>query len=133
MLETLLPHRGDALFLRDIVTHDATSLCALASVPRSSAYADDGAVDALLAFEIAAQAAAAHGGLSGAGTAPAAAPGFLVGVKALELVAATFPAERKVPVRVRLLGRAQQLASWSFEFGEPTAVIARGEFSVWTA
>lgn len=132
MVESLLPHRGEALFLREVVTHDQGSLTALASVPDRSAYADAGAVDALLAIEIAAQAAAAHAGLQRSDARESPGTGFLVGIKTLDILAPSFLAEQKIEVRIRLLGRAQQLASWSFELGDPRSVIARGELSVWS-
>src|SRR5262249_36772066 len=63
LIESLLPHRGDALFLREVIAHDAGSIEAVATVPPRSPYATGGRADALLAFEIAAQAAAAWASL----------------------------------------------------------------------
>lgn len=132
MLEQLLPHRGEALFLREIVAHDADSVTAWASVKEDSPYVAHDLADALLAIEIAAQAAAAHAGLvSGAGE-TGTRQGYLVGVKTLTLLAPSFATKTQIAIRVRLLGRAAQLATWSFVFGSPERPIAEGEISVWS-
>src|SRR2546429_308836 len=84
-IDSLLPHRGDALFVRSIESFDTGSIHARASVPHDSPYAQDGTADALLAIELAAQAAAAHGVLSASQR--AAKLGMLVSVRSLELQA----------------------------------------------
>lgn len=132
MLEQLLPHRGKALFLREIVAHDADSVTAWASVPEDSPYVAHDLVDALLSIEIAAQAAAAHAGLAKEADGAGARQGYLVGVKTLTLSTPSFATRTRISVRVRLLGRAAQLATWSFVFGGPERPIAEGEISVWS-
>jgi predicted hotdog family 3-hydroxylacyl-ACP dehydratase len=130
--EPLLPHRGEALFLRDVTSFDARSVAAVASVPRGSCYASEGRAEALLAIELAAQAAAAHAAATGSRIGEREAAGLLVGVKELRLRVAAFPCDEEVTVSASLEGRAQQLAIWRFEVAcASVGVIASGTLSVW--
>jgi predicted hotdog family 3-hydroxylacyl-ACP dehydratase len=86
-LEALLPHRGAMCLLDSVQAHDAAGVLCRAASHRSPAnpLRVDGRLPALAAIEYAAQAMAAHGALSGGGSAT---PGRLVAVRDARLHAA---------------------------------------------
>jgi predicted hotdog family 3-hydroxylacyl-ACP dehydratase len=110
--DTLLPHRGAALFLRTVVSWEPGVLAAVCVVPPESPFVQAGRAPAFVGLDAAAQAAGAllrleqTGGR--AGEAPR--PGYLVAVRAARFASAWIRAGRELRVDVRRTGSAGPLA-----------------------
>jgi predicted hotdog family 3-hydroxylacyl-ACP dehydratase len=128
----LIPHKGPALFLEQVVSWSDRVLSARLRVPSSSPFAREGSVPALASVELGAQAAAAHASLR-AGASGEGGSGYLVGVKELSLRASDFPADRTVDVEVALEVCIGQLAGYGFELRLDGALVARGAITTWMA
>jgi 3-hydroxyacyl-[acyl-carrier-protein] dehydratase len=131
-LDALLPHRPPMRFLTAVEEErDGGAVCA-ASVPEGSAFDEGGWAPALVAVEMAAQAAAAGEALGrrragGRG----ARLGYLVRVRGVRFartrvaVAATFRAS------VHPASAVPPLSTYAFEVGDSAGVVAAGTFSTW--
>jgi predicted hotdog family 3-hydroxylacyl-ACP dehydratase len=106
--ESLVPHRGNALFLRRVLEARGSALRALGVIPGGSAFAEGGAVPCYVGLDLAAQAAAALETLRL--SAPGPEIGYLVGIREARFEEATLPLYRDILVEVRLQDRAGPLA-----------------------
>ena len=130
---SLLPHRAPARFAARVLRADAERLDLEALVPEASAFVRDGAAPALLALEIAAQAAACFETLVRvrAGGAGEARRGYLVGARDVVLDGGPLPAGRPILAAVRLAACAPPLSRYAFEVGAGGRL--RGEVSTFLA
>ena len=129
----LLPHRPPARFAARVRRADDAGLDLEALIPEASAFVRDGAAPALLALEIAAQAAACFETLARlrAGGAGGARRGYLVGARDVVLAGGPLPAGRPVLASVRLAACAPPLSRYAFEVGAGGRL--RGEVSTFLA
>jgi predicted hotdog family 3-hydroxylacyl-ACP dehydratase len=107
--ETLVPHRGNALFLRQVLRHEADSIECIGVIPGSSAFVRDGRAPAYVGLELAAQAAGALEALSSEEAPLVPRAGYLVGVREARFASEWIPADSEVHARVRRTGRAGPL------------------------
>ena len=131
-LDALLPHRPPMRFLTAVEEERDGGVVCAASVPEGSAFDEGGWAPALVAVEMAAQAAAAGEALgrrrAGGGGARL---GYLVGARGVRFsrarvaVAATFRAS------VRPAAAVPPLSTYSFEVGDSEGVVAAGTLSTW--
>jgi len=130
---SLLPHRAPARFAARVLRADDERLDLEALIPDESAFVRDGAAPALLALEIAAQAAACFETLVRvrAGGAGEARRGYLVGARDVVLDGGPLPAGRPVLAAVRLAACAPPLSRYAFEVGAGGRL--RGEVSTFLA
>ena len=130
---SLLPHRPPARFAARVRRADDAGLDLEALVPEASAFVRDGAAPALLALEIAAQAAACFETLVRvrAGGAGEARRGYLVGARDVVLDGGPLPAGRPILAAVRLAACAPPLSRYAFEVGAGGRL--RGEVSTFLA
>ncbi|MEN6632247.1 MAG: hypothetical protein ABFD84_07445 [Candidatus Polarisedimenticolia bacterium] len=130
---SLLPHRAPARFAARVLRADDERLDLEALVPEASAFVRDGAAPALLALEIAAQAAACFETLVRvrAGGAGEARRGYLVGARDVVLDGGPLPAGRPILAAVRLAACAPPLSRYAFEVGAGGRL--RGEVSTFLA
>jgi predicted hotdog family 3-hydroxylacyl-ACP dehydratase len=107
--ETLIPHRGEALFLREILWHEGGTLECVGVIPGSSPFVHEGQAPSFVGLELAAQAAAALQMLE-CSERPLAPPrGYLVGVREARFTSPWIPADREIHTRVRRTGQAGPL------------------------
>ena len=100
----LLPHRGRAVLLDRVLSHDGlTTVCAVD--PRASTLyrGRDGSVPSYVGLEYMAQTVAAHGGLLDRAAGRAARPGLFLGSRRLEFSVAGFAAGRPLEASARHL------------------------------
>ena len=130
---SLLPHRAPARFAARVLRADDERLDLEALVPEASAFVREGAAPALLALEIAAQAAACFETLVRvrAGGAGEARRGYLVGARDVVLDGGPLPAGRPILAAVRLAACAPPLSRYAFEVGAGGRL--RGEVSTFLA
>ncbi|HNX19255.1 MAG TPA: hypothetical protein PKG80_03195 [Acidobacteriota bacterium] len=130
---SLLPHRAPARFAARVLRADDERLDLEALVPEASAFVREGAAPALLALEIAAQAAACFETLVRvrAGGPGEARRGYLVGARDVVLDGGPLPAGRPVLAAVRLAACAPPLSRYAFEVGAGGRL--RGEVSTFLA
>lgn len=130
---SLLPHRAPARFAARVLRADDERLDLEALVPEASAFVRDGAAPALLALEIAAQAAACFETLVRvrAGGPGEARRGYLVGARDVVLDGGPLPAGRPILAAVRLAACAPPLSRYAFEVGAGGRL--RGEVSTFLA
>jgi predicted hotdog family 3-hydroxylacyl-ACP dehydratase len=96
-IEELVPHRGAMLLLDEIVSYQADSIVARASVARDAWYADErGAMPAWIGVELMAQAAAACAGMEARKQNAPPRAGMLVGCRAYRATSPTFSGTLKV-------------------------------------
>jgi predicted hotdog family 3-hydroxylacyl-ACP dehydratase len=107
--ESLVPHRERALFLRQVLRHEADSIECVGVIPGSSAFVHEGRAPSYVGLELAAQAAAALQVLSSHETPLTPQRGYLVGVREARFASAWIPADREVHARVRRTGQAGPL------------------------
>jgi predicted hotdog family 3-hydroxylacyl-ACP dehydratase len=109
--ESLVPHRGTALFLRQVVEWDAESIVCIAVIPESNALVRRGRAPAFVGLEVAAQATAALRTLN-EDTDAAAGPrqGYLVGVREARFNGGGLPAGSELRASARRSGAAGPLA-----------------------
>jgi len=130
---SLLPHRAPARFAARVLRADDERLDLEALVPEASAFVREGAAPALLALEIAAQAAACFETLVRvrAGGPGEARRGYLVGARDVVLDGGPLPAGRPILAAVRLAACAPPLSRYAFEVGAGGRL--RGEVSTFLA
>ncbi len=109
--ESLVPHRGNALFLRRVVEWDAESIVCVAVIPESNALVRGGRASALVGLEVAAQATAALRTLNEDADAVAAGSrrGYLVGVREARFNGGWLPAGSELRASARRSGSAGPL------------------------
>ena len=127
-LERLLPHRGPARFVQQVLHRDAQRAECVAVVPRTSAYAAGGSAAALLVVELAAQAAGVHHGLSGHGGSPG---GRLVGLKSLHLATGQLACDLETRLFVTLEDLRLPLATYRFQASAGGTELASGVLTLW--
>ena len=109
--EGLVPHRGNALFLRQVVEWDAEGIVCVAVIPESNALVRGGRAPAFVALEVAAQATAALRTLNEDADAVAAGSrrGYLVGVREARFNGGWLPAGSELRAFARRSGSAGPL------------------------
>ena len=140
-LDRLLPHRATMRLVAAVESEPDDGIVCAARVPAGSPFAANGTAPALVAIEMAAQAAAvfealrrfrASGGESDSAI-DAAGPriGYLVGARGVRFLAARIPAGAACQVAIHLAGLAGPLSTYRFDVdrgGDPVAV---GSVSTW--
>lgn len=142
--DRLLPHRPPMRFVTAIEAEREDGIACLARVPSGSPFAPDGEAPALVAIEMAAQAAAVFEALRRvppaprpggppAGPAQEAGPriGYLVGARGVRFFSIGFPAGADCRVAIRLSGLAGPLSTYRFEVTRAGEPAAEGAFSTW--
>jgi predicted hotdog family 3-hydroxylacyl-ACP dehydratase len=114
---TLVPHRGRALFLREVLRAAGDTASCRARIPADSPFVNAGAAPSLVGLDVAAQAAAALEALLRAGPSESGALrlGYVVGIREARFDAATLPADTDLTVDVHLLEGASALAAHEVE------------------
>ena len=134
--EGLLPHGPPAHLVVGIEACSAAGAVCAARVPEGHPLASSGAAPALMAIEMAAQAAGVFEALSrGAGGAgeEGGAPrlGYLVGARGVRFPRAAIPVETVCTASVRLVAAAGALSSYDFEVTCAGVALATGRVSTW--
>lgn len=129
-LRELLPHAGSMALLREVLAEDETSLTCAAIIGGGSPLANPAGAPAIVALELAAQAAAAH--RAGKGGSGGAAQGYLVRARDVRLRVRRLPADRSLQVEVRLEGSAPPLAMYRFTIRAGDEKMAAGRISTWS-
>jgi 3-hydroxymyristoyl/3-hydroxydecanoyl-(acyl carrier protein) dehydratase len=134
----LLPHGPAARFIEAIRSESGDGVVCAARVPAAHPLGASGSAPALLAIEMAAQAAGifearrrAPGGAAAAGAETGPRLGYLVGARDVRFGRVTFPGEAACTARVRLAGVAGALTSYEFEVLCEEAPLAAGRVSTW--
>jgi predicted hotdog family 3-hydroxylacyl-ACP dehydratase len=127
-LEELLPHRPPMCFVTSILSETADGLTCAGRVPAGSPLVHSGSAPALVALEVAAQAAAAWEGLLRWRERGHAAPriGYLVALRAVAFFAERFPADRILSATVHLEAAAQPLSHYRVDVSLDNMPIVRG-------
>jgi 3-hydroxymyristoyl/3-hydroxydecanoyl-(acyl carrier protein) dehydratase len=136
-LDLLLPHRPPMRFVETIEAEAEEGLACTARVPGASPFAREGDVPALVAIEMAAQAAAVFEALrrrracsgDGAGAGPRV--GYLVGASGVRFFTAGIPAGAGCRVAIRLAGLAGPLSTYAFTVDRGGVPAADGTVSTW--
>ena len=112
-IETLVPHRGPALFVERVVQWNADSIECVGRIPPDSACVSEGFAPSFVALELAAQAAAALEALLRRRSGQAGPlAGYLVGVKEARFQVLRLGAGDELKARVRLIDSAPPLATY---------------------
>ena len=124
----LLPHALPARLIEAIGDHQPERLAARARIPLDSPFAEAGIAPALVALELAAQAAAALEAVERAarGEAGGARRGYLVGARDARWAPPLLPVGPPLAVRVALEARALPLSHYRFEVAVAGTVVATG-------
>lgn len=133
-IEALVPHRGEALWLDRVLSHGDGQTRCLARIAPGHPLVDDGRLPGLAAFELIAQAAAAHATLS-AGHAQEPEPGVVGSVSGVEVTTAWLePSARLEVVVTQLAGGDGATAGFTGEVwadgvrvGTGRVTVARGQ------
>jgi predicted hotdog family 3-hydroxylacyl-ACP dehydratase len=130
--EGLLPHGTPAHLVVRIEACSAAGAVCAARVPEAHPLASSGAAPALMAIEMAAQAAGVFEALTRADEAGGAPRlGYLVGARGVRFLRATIPAETVCSASVRLVAAAGALSSYDFEVTCAATPLATGRVSTW--
>jgi predicted hotdog family 3-hydroxylacyl-ACP dehydratase len=116
--EGLIPHRGPALLVHTIVETGPDAAVCRGRIPAESAFVTDGRAPAVLAIELAAQAAAVQQAMA-ARTAGVAKPGYLVGVRDAALQVDDVRSDVTLVATVRRVARAGPLATYEVSVTGP--------------
>lgn len=129
-IEALVPHRGPALWLDQIVAHEGdTTRCRVRLAP-SHPLAEDGRLPGVCAMEFIAQAAAAHSALRGRAGGRAE-PGVLAGVSGFAVDTPWFEPSSELAVEVRqLAGGDGATASFEGVVWDGPREVGRGRVTV---
>ena len=114
---TLVPHRGLALFIREVVQAERDAASCIGRIPADSPFVTKGVAPCLVGIDVAAQAAAVleallRGGDPDDGTSRLA---YIVGIREARFETATLPAGIDLTVHVRLLETVSALAAHEVE------------------
>jgi len=124
----LLPHAFPARLIVALGEHRPEQLAARARIPAESPFAEGGVAPALVALELAAQAAAALEAIERAarGEGGGARRGYLVGARDARWAPPLLPVGVPLDVRVTLDARALPLSHYRFEIALAGAAVATG-------
>ncbi len=113
-IEELLPHRGPALLLVDVIEVDAQKIRAVGRIASDHpAVGSEGTAPVVLAVELAAQGAAVLEAWNAGDREGESRIGYLVGLRSVGLAEGTLPAETPLQVWVRREASAPPLARFS--------------------
>lgn len=147
--DRLLPHGEPMRLVTRVEAEPEDGLACAARVPARSAFVRNGTAPALVAIEMAAQAAAvfealrrvplrredAPRGERGIGNDRAGEPGarlgYLVGARGVRFLSAGIPADDECRVAIRLAGVAGPLSTYRFEVARAGQDVATGAVSTW--
>lgn len=139
-IEELLPHRGRALLLQQVLEWSRGGATCEATLTPSFPYAQHGRVEALCGIELLAQSVGVYSSLARrawarrdepASVKPGPVAGFLVGVPRAEIFAAHLPLGVPLRARVQPLWHREGAARFHGELGDGTATLLRAELSVY--
>lgn len=139
-LEELLPHRGRALLLQQVLEWSPGGVTCELTLTPSFPYAHRGRVETLCGIELLAQSVGVYSSLArrawtcrdepaSAESGPTA--GYLVGVPRAELFATHLPLGVPLRARVQPLWYREGAARFRGELGDGTAALLRAELSVY--
>jgi len=116
-VEALVPHRGRALFIREVLEGGPDRASCLGRIPADSPFVSAGLAPCLVGIDMAAQAAAAMETLLRRGAREDDPPdlGYLVGIREARFETATLPAGTDLTVYARPLRGASALAVYEVE------------------
>lgn len=120
----LLPHRGPALLLDGVLSHDSAETVCCATVSVTMQYVENGKADAALSMELIAQAAAVRASLTRAESGATPRPGYVVSVPNMQFFGGDFSVGDVLEVAVRLergQGSLGRFAGRVTSRGEPRA------------
>ncbi len=131
----LLPHAFPARLIEAIADHAPDRLAARARIPPASPFADGATAPALVALELAAQAAAVLEAVERAarGEGGGARRGYLVGARDARWAPPLLPVGVALDVRVALDARALPLSHYRFEVAVAGALVATGTIATFLA
>jgi len=132
-LDELLPQRPPMRFVMAVKALGDDGLTCAVRVPEYSAFAELGSAPAYVALEMAAQSAATFEGLRRVREGASGGPhiGFLVGVRAARFTRTVVPVGETLVATIQLAALAPPLATYSFEVGAGSDVVATGAVSTW--
>ena len=129
----VVPHTGVARMVRDVISADARSIVATATIDPAHPLVVAGEAPAYLGIEIGAQAAAAHAAIgAAAGASTPAVSGRLVRVREASFARPTLPAGAVLDVTAACTGAFPPLASYVITVGLVDAVIVTATISTYT-
>jgi predicted hotdog family 3-hydroxylacyl-ACP dehydratase len=132
-LDDLLPHRPPMRLVERIAMETEGGVVCAVRVPERNAFNAGGSAPALVALEMAAQAAAVYEALRRfreAGDAGARL-GYLVGARDVRFTCARVPAAETLFATIRLSGIALPLSTYDFDVTRQGAIVASGAISTW--
>jgi predicted hotdog family 3-hydroxylacyl-ACP dehydratase len=129
--ESVLPHRGPALWLTGVRRCEPTHLVATGRIPPESAFASNHSAPAFCGIEICAQAIGYHTAILAAVAHEQVAPvqGYLIGVKELELLVDTIPTGVPLEATVIKGEVVLPLGFYDVELAHGEKVLLRGVIS----
>jgi predicted hotdog family 3-hydroxylacyl-ACP dehydratase len=132
-LDDLMPHRPPMRFVEAIEAETERGVVCSVRVPEQSAFAEQGSAPALVALEMAAQAAAVSEALRRfrAAEGGGARVGYLVGARDVRFARHRVPAGETLLATVRLSGIAPPLFTYEFEVSGGDETMAAGIVSTW--
>lgn len=101
-LRELIPHRGEAVLLESIVSHDDNVTLCRARIDATMQYVKGGRADAALALELMAQAVAVHVGLNRRWSGGTPKAGYVVGVPRMDFFGGDYEVGDEIEVLVRI-------------------------------
>jgi predicted hotdog family 3-hydroxylacyl-ACP dehydratase len=127
-LDRLLPHRPPMRFITGIEAKGDDGIVCSVRLAERGPFTAEGTAPALVAIEMAAQAAAAFAGLRASG---APRPGYLVGARDVRFHRRRIPAGAPCSAAVRMAGGAGDLSTFDFEVLCGGEKVASGTLSTW--
>src|SRR5262245_51033854 len=121
--DALLPHRGPARLVEAVLDAGPDVLVCRGRVPADNAFARSGRVPAVVALELAAQAAAVQQAFAEGG-ADTAKPGYLVGIRSASLDVDEIATDVPLVATVRRTGQAGPLGAFEVSVTRPDKKIA---------
>jgi predicted hotdog family 3-hydroxylacyl-ACP dehydratase len=109
-METLVPHRGAMLLVREVLERTEEGIVCLAAIPSGNPLCEGDRAPAFLAMEAAAQAAAVFAALQSEGSAGPPRIGYLVGIREAVFPVDSLPIDQPFRVEVRAAGGAMALS-----------------------
>ena len=115
-IATLVPHRGPALFIREVLGTERDAASCIGQIPANSPFVTKGVAPCLVGIDAAAQAAAVlEALLRGGDPEDGTQLGYFVGIREARFESAILPAGTDLAVHVRLLESAAALAAHEVE------------------
>ena len=130
-LTAFMPHRPPMLLLDTLLDHGEEEVVCDKTFREADPFVEGGAVTALVAVELFAQAAAAHFGYSGYARGGTPASGALLGARRIDLMVPSYAVGERLLVRARQVGVMPPAAQYECTIeGASGAVLAKGTINV---